>query len=193
MKEAKGYTIKNQAGLHFLTFTVVGWVDVFTRQSYRDIILDSLRYCQKEQGLIIYGYVIMSNHLHIIARAENGNLSKVIHNFRKFTATKILAEIQVGTESRMEWMIKVFAYFAKYKSNYKHFQFWKKDFHPIELSSNGWIRQKLDYIHLNPVKAGIVARPEQYLYSSASNYVNGTGLLDVTVMYEIWNDVGLIM
>ena len=192
MNESKGYTIKNQAALHYVTFTVVGWVDVFTRKSYRDIIMDSLTYCQKEQGLNIYAYVIMSNHVHLIVRAENGNLSKVIHNCRKFTATKILEAIQKGPESRMEWMIKVFAYFAKFKSNYKHFQFWKKDFHPIELSSNAWIRQKLDYIHLNPVKAGIVAHPEHYLYSSASNYQNGTGILNITVMDKIWNDVGLI-
>jgi REP element-mobilizing transposase RayT len=76
-----GYTISNQQGLHFLTFTVVGWVDVFTRKSYRDVILDSFRYCQKERGLLIYGYVIMSNHLHLIVRTEKEDLSNVIRDF----------------------------------------------------------------------------------------------------------------
>lgn len=65
-----GYTIRNQYALHFLTFTIVGWVDVFTRKETKQIIIDSLKYCIENKGLILYGYVIMTNHLHLIARAD---------------------------------------------------------------------------------------------------------------------------
>jgi REP element-mobilizing transposase RayT len=116
-----GYTISNQQGLHFLTFTVVGWVDVFTRKSYRDVILDSFRYCQKERGLLIYGYVIMSNHLHLIVRTEKEDLSNVIRDFKKFTAKTILKLIQDKSkgESRLEWLLNVFAYPRCFKSRRK--------------------------------------------------------------------------
>ncbi len=63
------YIIKDQNAAHFLTITIVSWVDIFTKKIYRDIIIDSLKYCQKEKGLEIYGYVIMSNHIHLIVRA----------------------------------------------------------------------------------------------------------------------------
>jgi putative transposase len=189
-----GYTISNQQGLHFLTFTVVGWVDVFTRKSYRDVILDSFRYCQKERGLLIYGYVIMSNHLHLIVRTEKEDLSNVIRDFKKFTAKTILKLIQDKSkgESRLEWLLNVFAYHGKYNTNNRTYQFWIQNNRPIELVSNSWIRQKLQYIHDNPVKAGWVSVPEHYLYSSASNYATGKKLLEVIVMDSIWSDVGLI-
>lgn len=67
-----GYRIINHNALHFITFTVVGWIDVFTRRKYKDIIIDSLKFCQKEKGLLIYAYVIMSNHIHLIVQAEEG-------------------------------------------------------------------------------------------------------------------------
>lgn len=189
-----GYTIINQQGLHYLTFTVVGWVDVFTRKAYREVILDSFRYCQKERRLLIYGYVIMSNHLHLIVRTEQEDLSNVIRDFKKFTANTILKLIQDKSqgESRREWLLNVFAYHAKYNTNNRKYQFWVQNNRPIELVSNSWIRQKLQYIHDNPVKAGWVGVPEHYLYSSASNYATGAGLLDVVVMDTIWSDVGLI-
>ncbi len=59
------YKIINQLGMNFMTMTIVGWVDIFSRQRYRDIAIESLRYCQKEKGLIIHAYVIMTNHIHI--------------------------------------------------------------------------------------------------------------------------------
>jgi len=178
-----GFTIQNQKAMHFLTLTTVGWVDVFTRKEYRDIILESLRYCQKEKGLIIYAYVIMSNHLHLIGQAgEKYELSNILRDFKKFTANTILKAIQNGDESRKDWMMNVFAYHAKYNTKNRKYQFWKQDNHPVELSSPKWIRQKLGYIHLNPVEAGWVEHPEDYLYSSASNYVRGSGLLEVEIL-----------
>jgi REP element-mobilizing transposase RayT len=70
------YQIKDQEGCHFITCQVVGWADVFSRKAYRDIIIESLDYCIKNKGLIVYGFVIMTNHIHLIVRSSTGTLSE---------------------------------------------------------------------------------------------------------------------
>jgi REP element-mobilizing transposase RayT len=83
---AEGYKIRDQEACYFITFAIVEWVDVFTRCEYSDIVLESLRYCQKEKGLLIHAWCIMSNHLHLIVSVkEGGNLSDVLRDFKKFT------------------------------------------------------------------------------------------------------------
>ena len=82
-------------GIYYLTTTVVEWVDVFTRPVYRDIIVEALKYCQKEKGLVLYSWCLMSNHLHWIASAADGfNLSDIIRDFKKYTSKKIVSEIE---------------------------------------------------------------------------------------------------
>ena len=174
------YQIKDQNAAHYLTMTIIGWIDIFTRKNYRDIVLDSLIYCQKEKGLDIYGYVIMSNHLHLIARAKDGfSLSDIIRDFKKYTSKQLILAIQNEPESRREWMLGIFAMAGKTDSNNKEFKVWKQDNHAIEVYSNEFIVEKLDYLHNNPVRAGIVEKPEDYLYSSARNYADMEGLLEI--------------
>ncbi len=189
------YKIHDQKGLYFLTLTTVGWIDVFTRASYRDIILESLNYCIQEKGLVVYAYVIMSNHIHLIAksRSETNTLSDILRDFKSFTAKQINKKIQdvKAGESRREWLTYLFGYFAKGIQRNRTFQFWQSDNHPIELWSPRVIEQKLAYIHWNPVHAKIVASPSHYLYSSASNYFEGTGLLDVAIIPPM-SEVGYI-
>jgi len=178
-----GHQIKNQNGLHYLTLTVVGWVDVFTRREYKNIVLDSLSYCQMEKGLLLHSYVIMSNHLHLIVstKSEKG-LSAIIRDFKKYTSKQLIKAIQNNhSESRRDWMLRLFKYYAKFNSNNGEYQFWKQDNHPIELLSSKWIKQKLDYIHLNPVRAGLVVATEEYLYSSAKNYAKLPALENIEV------------
>lgn len=179
-----GYQIRNQFHTHYLTLTIVGWADVFTRKVYKDIIIDSLAYCQKEKGLILYNYVIMSNHLHLIAAAKEGSkgLSAMLGDFKRYTAKQIIKTIKTQPESRRKWLLMVFQYHAKFNSNNSTHQVWIQHNRPIELISPKWIRQKINYVHQNPVRAGIVAEPHHYLYSSASNYRDGTGILPVTVI-----------
>ena len=166
------YRILDQHGLNYVTCTVVGWVDVFTRKTYRDIVLESLAYCRKEKGLIICAYVIMSNHIHMIVRADGEiTLSEVLRDFKKYTSRQILEAIAKGNESRKEWMLHVFRYYARFHANSRTHQFWLQDNHPIALVSPKVIWQKVDYIHQNPVRAGWVDKAEEYLYSSARNYV----------------------
>jgi len=174
-----GYKIRDQSLPHFITSTVVDWIDVFSRKVYRDCVIDSLKYCIDKKGMILYGYVIMSNHLHMIIQSKNSNLTELIRDFKKFTASSILNKIQSDTESRREWMLGRFELATKSHSRNKNYQFWQYGNHPEEIYTNNFMWSKLDYIHFNPVRAGIVEKASHYLYSSASNYVNDTGIIPI--------------
>ncbi|MCB9323946.1 MAG: transposase [Lewinellaceae bacterium] len=188
-----GHRIINQNSLHFLTFTVVGWVDVFTRKKYRDIFIDSLKYCIEHKELLIFSYVIMSNHIHLIVRTDSqAGLSAIIRDLKTFTSKSIIkAILENPGESRSEWMLRLFKFYAKFNKNNSKYQFWQQDNKPIELVSLKCINQKLDYIHLNPVKAEIVELPEHYLYSSARNYIGQQGLIEVEIL-DFRNNIGYI-
>jgi len=174
------YKINNPEGIYFITFAVLEWVDVFTRQRYRDIILESLRYCQREKTLIVYAYCIMSNHLHLIlASGGKEKLSDILRDFKKYTSSQILKSIQNEPESRRNWILWIFKAAGKKNSNNKNYQFWRQDNHPEELFSNDFKEQKLNYIHQNPVREGIVEVPEQYIYSSARDYAGIKGILEI--------------
>ena len=174
-----GYKIRDQSLPHFITATVVDWVDVFTRKNYRDIVIECLVFCIREKGMVLFGYVIMSNHIHMVVQSNNGELSNLIRDFKKFTATKILEKIQSEPESRREWILERFKLAAESHTRNKNYQFWKYGNHPEEIYSNTFMWSKLDYIHLNPVRAGIVEKASHYIYSSASNYVSDNGLLKI--------------
>ena len=186
MKE--GYVIRDQSFLHFLTMTIVDWVDVFSRKNYRDVVIECFDFCVKKKGMILYSYVIMSNHIHIIIQSNDGKLSDLIRDFKKFTAKTILDKIQTEPESRREWMLERFKLATETHSRNKNYQFWQLGSHAEEIYSEKFMWSKIDYIHFNPVRAGIVLKPQDYNYSSASNYVNGRGILDVeTVQIPIVN------
>ena len=178
MKE--GYIIRDQEKIHFITATVEDWVDVFTRKSYKDVIIKSLEFCVQKKGMILYGYVIMSNHIHLIVQSDNGKLSDLLRDFKKFTASSILDKIQSEPESRREWMLERFKMATNTHNRNKNYQFWQYGNHAEEIYSVKFLWSKLDYIHLNPVKAGMVEKTEHYMYSSARNYINNEGLLPIT-------------
>ena len=104
MKE--GYIIRDQERIHFITATLVDWIDVFTRKSYKHVVIESLAFCIEKKGMLLYGYVIMCNHIHLIIQSKTGKLSDLIRDFKKFTATNILEKIQTEPESRREWMLE---------------------------------------------------------------------------------------
>jgi putative transposase len=108
---AFAYTVKDQGGIYFVTFTVHQWVDVFTRPIYVDGLMESLIYCQKHKGLEVFAWVVMSNHLHLIVRAKNGDLSDIIRDFKKFTVKTIYkANADNPKESRKDWLLKVLSH-----------------------------------------------------------------------------------
>ncbi len=178
----------SEDGLYFLTFTIVGWVDLFTRKIYKDIVIDSLSFCQKNKGLNLFAYVIMSNHMHLLAQSESGDLSGIIRDFKNHTSRKFVEVLQDPCESRSEWMKLVFEFHGKFKNKQTN-QIWIHENHAEHVYSQKFIEQKIDYIHNNPVRAGIVARAEDYLYSSASNYADMDSVLNVIRLEYNWKTI----
>lgn len=158
------YHIKDQSAVHFVTFTVHQWADVFTRSTYVDILIESLQFCQQEKGLEIYAWVVMNNHCHLIISAKNNNLSDIIRDFKKFTSKSIYKAIEENPkESRKKWLLKVLKYDDK-------IWFWEEGYHGEEIFTKEFFDVKLNYIHMNPVRAGIVEKEEEYLSSSAADF-----------------------
>lgn len=156
-------------GLYFVSFSVVGWIDVFTRREYQEILVDSITYCQQHKNLKIYCYCIMPSHVHFITYSENGEISNVLRDLKSYTAKQIIKAIEENpTESRKEWMLNKFEYHGKNSPQKQKMQFWKHDNHPFFLYSNKMIQQKVDYIHNNPVEAGFVNEPKEWRLSSAN-------------------------
>lgn len=169
-----------EGNAYFLTLTVVDWIDVFTRKNHKAALVESLEYCQKKKGLIIFAWCLMPSHLHMLARAEDGiNLSDILRDFKKFTSKKIIEQINNEAESRREWMLDRFEFAGRHNPKITNYKFWQDGNHPVELISGNFIQQKLQYIHNNPVVEGFVENPEEYLYSSARNYADMPGLIDV--------------
>ena len=191
---SRKYKFSDHEGVYFVTFAVVNWIDVFTRKEYRDIVVDSLNFCKKEKGLILFAWCLMSNHIHLIIQAEQGKfLSDILRDFKKFTSKTLLKAISGNKfESRKNWMMPIFRANGEANCNNEKFQFWQQDNHPIVLFTPRFIGQKLFYLHNNPVKAGIVDEPEEYIYSSARNYNGKTGLIDVDILELPISTIGFI-
>ena len=177
---SRKYKFNNPEGVYFVSFSVMNWIDAFTRSEYKDILIKNLVFCQRFKGLDIFAWCIMTNHVHLIIRAQEGyQLKDILRDFKKFTSKEIIKAIKENpVESRREWLLEQFQ--SKDGNT-----FWQGDNHPIELWSNEVIDQKLSYIHQNPVEEGLVFRAEDYRYSSASDYAGENGMLDILVI-ESW-------
>ena len=177
------YKILDQHKPHFLTLTTVGWMDVFSRSIYRDIILESLDFCQIHRKMVVNAWVIMSNHLHLVARTDPPYcLSDVLRDFKKFTANQIIKTVQQSPESRKDWMLEVMTYHAKFNERNRTHQFWQQYNCPKEINNLNYGLQKINYIHENPVRAGLVTERHHYYPSSAIDYSGGKGLLSVEII-----------
>ncbi len=164
---------------HFLTCTVVAWMPIFSNPNLAKILLDSLKFLQEQQRITLYSYVIMENHLHLIASAEK--LSKEIGNFKSFTARSMVDWLKEH-RSKSYWLKRLAEAKAAYKTGQRH-QIWQEGSHPKMIFSEAMLRQKLDYIHNNPVKRGYVDSPEDWRYSSYRNYVGKEGIVPVTLIH----------
>ena len=158
-----------------MTCTVLHWVPVFTRTETVEILLDSLRHLSTE-GLKIYAYVILENHMHIIA--QSADLRHDVGRFKSYTAKQILAYLK---ENQVKTVLDQLAFYKKAHKNDRGYQFWQEGVHPEWIQSDEMIRQKIAYIHNNPVTRGYVDEPEHWRYSSARNYAGLEGLLDVSM------------
>jgi len=176
------YFISDQHAPYFITCTIIHWIDLFSKPIYRDIVVQSLNYCVKEKNLNLYAWVLMSNHIHIVASCDApGSMSAFLRDFKKFTSKKFIQAIQNSNESRSEWLLDKFAFEAKRTGRAENFKVWKDDNHAIDLS-NIDIMQKINYIHANPVRNGLVFLQDHYAYSSAIDYAGKRGLVQVTLV-----------
>ena len=157
---------------------------MFTRDEYRDVLMDSIRFCQQNQGLNIYGWVLMTNHFHLICSStDEKGIGMVLRNIKSFTAMKLIdAIIKNPKESRKEWMLGIFEKNGLESKNNHRFQFWQVGNHPILLNNDtNRFEERLLYLHENPVKAGFVTFPQEWKYSSAIDYYTACdGLLKLT-------------
>lgn len=175
------YAIRSHEHFYFVTFTVVYWLDVFIREEYKSIFLESIRYCQKEKGLQVGAWCIMTSHVHMAIGAKGENkLEDIIRDMKSFTSRHIRKYIENNPqESRKEWLLWMMKRAGEKNSANNDFQFWQQHNHPIELSSNEITQQRIDYIHHNPVAAQFVENPGDWLYSSARDYEGRKGLIDI--------------
>ncbi|MBT1690468.1 REP-associated tyrosine transposase [Dawidia soli] len=181
---SRKYKFQDQEAVYFVTFTTIYWLDIFIRQEYKDIFLDSLRYCQENKGLELYAYCIMSSHVHLIlARRGRPELQDIVRDIKKYTATSIINAIKNNPqESRRDLLMWLFEKEGKFNKDNERYQFWQRHSHPIELNTEEKLYQRMGYIHNNPVEAGIVSQPEHYLYSSAVTYAGLPGLMNVILI-----------
>lgn len=180
---SRKYKFYNPDGLYFISFATVYWIDVFIRNEYKNILLDSVQYCQKNKGLIVHAWVIMTSHVHMIISSENNKLEEIVRDLKSFTSRKIKnAIIENPQESRKQWMLWMMERAGSKNKNNNKFQFWQQNNQPLELDNNKIRQQKIEYLHNNPVNEGFVFRPEDYIYSSAADYSGIKGLLDIALI-----------
>ena len=180
---SRSYKFRDQSKLYFVSFAVVNWIDVFVRREYKEIVVESLQYCIKQKGLEVYAWVIMSSHIHSIIGSTKEPLEGILRDMKRHTAKAILKLIEEhNQESRKEWLLWIFRRAGSHNPSTEVYQFWQHHNHPIELSNNFLLEQKLDYLHQNPVEAGFVEEPWEYLYSSARDYAGNKGLVDVILI-----------
>ncbi len=180
---SRKYKFHDQEALYFVTLTVVNWIDLFIRNEYREILLDSLQYCQQRKGLEIYAWCFMTSHLHLIIGTRGEPMEHIIRDFKRHTSIELRKAIADNPqESRKEWLQWMMQRAGKRNSNNVDWQLWQQHNQPKQLLTAAMTQQKVNYIHHNPVEAGFVSEPHEYVYSSAIDYAGAKGLLPVQVL-----------
>ncbi|MDH4221975.1 MAG: transposase [candidate division Zixibacteria bacterium] len=155
---------------YYITTSVKKFIKIFRERKYIDIILENLNFYRKKYGFKLIGYVIMPNHLHLMIYPDQkrvAEISRFIEDFKKFTSKKLRELMEKNKKSG--WL-KLFRLSDDKKKNWRY-QIWQPGFDDLGVYSPKVVRTKLNYIHNNPVRAGLAERPEDYLYSSARNFI----------------------
>jgi REP-associated tyrosine transposase len=180
---SRNYKFRDQNKVYFVSFATVNWIDVFVRTEYKNIVTDSLKYCIENKGLELYAWCIMSSHVHLIMGSHGMKMEDILRDLKRHTSKAVLKAIADNPqESRKEWMLWMFERAGSGNPNNEKYQFWQQHNNPIELFSNEVLDQKLDYLHNNPVVAGFVSEPGEYLYSSARDYSGSKGLIEIILI-----------
>jgi REP element-mobilizing transposase RayT len=162
---------------YFITESILEWYPLFAKPEVVEIVLNSLRYMQKE-GMNLYAYVIMENHMHLVAQSPN--LDDQVQRFKSFTARTILDYLETVNYGQLRQFR-----FLKNTSGSTH-KIWNAGSHPVMIQNEDIMAQKVEYIHANPVRRGYVDKATDWRYSSARNYAGMAGLLEVQTD---WNSI----
>jgi putative transposase len=176
------YRVNDVHRAHFITSTIIEWLPVFTTPGCCQILTDSLAFCRENKGLRIYAWVVMDNHFHAIVAGPD--LPRTLQSLKRHTAQALLTEIQ--REGR-DWLVNRLEYgcLAHKRREGSIHQLWQEGYHPQSIGSDAVMQQKLEYIHLNPVRRGLVAAPEHWRYSSAHEWLHGSSpVLRVNDWYD---------
>ncbi len=170
MHQGIKHTIKHN-GSYYLTTTIVEWLDALKQDEYKKIIIGSLKYCIKAKGLNVYAYVIMNNHMHMVVNCnEPFQLKDTIRDLKRFTSKKIIAGLLACGDATSVNMLEEFEKAGSKDKKNKTYKVWQTGNHALEVHSEKFAWQKINYIHNNPVRAGLVGKQEDHLFSSAQNY-----------------------
>ncbi|GLB50436.1 hypothetical protein Y10_28040 [Neptunitalea sp. Y10] len=132
--------------------------------------------------MLIYAYCIMPSHIHLIFSATEDNPSELLRDFKGYTSRQLIKVIKENPqESRKEWLLYMMKKAGSKNPTVTNKQFWQQHNQPIEIWSPHVFTQKLNYIHQNPVEAGLVVKPEDYKYSSARNYSEDHTVLEIDI------------
>lgn len=177
------YKILKGDAAYFVTFTITDWIKVLADDSYKMIVVDSIRYCQMHKGLMVYGYCIMPNHVHMIMQATGErSVSDILRDLKTFTSKAIIRKLESEKPAGYDIILARFKEAGQQLKRIERYKVWKDGNHAECLYSNGFIKQKLNYIHNNPVKAGLCSEPWEYIFSSATNYSENDSLLEVCLL-----------
>jgi len=173
----------SEHGCYYLTFNVTDWTDIFVKPVFKQIIAESLNYFVDRKGLLVYGWCLMTNHLHLIARASKDfSLTPLATEYKEFTSKIILQDIDAEPDVRKNWILKNFSDRSRLLRLTDKFQVWQSNINPVYIDPENIdvLNEHLDYIHNQPVRDRIVVNPEDYLYSSARDYAGLKGLVAIS-------------
>ncbi|MBI2730334.1 MAG: transposase [Sphingobacteriales bacterium] len=180
--------LKDTTGCYFITFTITDWVDVFIKPVYKQIIIHTLNHFTEHKELSVFGWCLMSNHLHLVIKpSKKSSISEFEKEFKSFTEKKILEFIYTEPEVRRRWMLERFEKSKHPLSLLKKYQLWQNSSNPIfiDIRKPKALAEHIEYVHKNPVRDRIVSAPEDYLYCSARDYAGMTGLVTVSVLPSV--------
>lgn len=171
---------------YFITFTIVDWIKVLLDDSFKMIIVDSIKYYQKNKGLNIYAYCIMPNHVHLIAQSVSDfSISEILRDLKKFTASAIIKKLEIEKPEGYEEILEKFKEAGKHLKRITNYKVWQDGNQAKLLYSNRFMLEKMAYIHSNPVEYGLCDVSWKYKFSSASDYSGMKSVLDV-ILLSLW-------
>ncbi|WP_455755979.1 REP-associated tyrosine transposase [Sulfurimonas sp.] len=172
------YKIHEPTAPYFVTCTILHWIPIFTRLESTEIIFESLKYLQKSDNLKVHAYVILENHLHLVASSDD--LANSMRKFKAHTAKEILKLLQANN---IKTILEQLAFYKKAHKKNTTYQLWQEGIQPKLISSDKMMNEKINYIHQNPVKRGYIEDAVHWRYSSARDYDGVDGLIEI---YRVW-------